>query len=133
MTDKFTLNMADIRRAALADLQEHGPDFVYTAPESGDGSCMYADPETGEPSCLVGRILAVVNFEAFQHVADTEAALGPTAIRDFFQPYDGSLVGDDETDTDHLMLMLQNAQKAQDDGQPLAKAVSYITEEGPNE
>lgn len=103
---------------------EKGGDYIY---EHAGGDCFYSDPyDQSAPSCIVGHVLAKLDPEAFQKVAqkenDEESSFGvneiPTSVWDY-----------------QTAQALQAAQNIQDDGYAWSvaeKAFDYIIENGGN-
>lgn len=65
----MSITYEDAARALDEAVKEKGADYLYEPP-SGD-VCSYSDRE-GNPSCIVGHVIAKLNPEAFQKIAENE-------------------------------------------------------------
>lgn len=115
--------------ALIESLRERGPDFRYVK-EEGLTNCTYSTAD-GEPSCLVGMVLRKIAPEHFVEVAKTERVeieeskgngspspkvygMGATTVTGGLELSNESLV------------LLTNAQTAQDTGNTYRKVASII-------
>jgi len=111
---------------------EYGEDYVY--PKAG-ATCSYS--EQGEPSCIVGHVIAALNPEAFEKIAELEDATGvsgsaTSVVLGNWEHTDWSSAVDEDEDLNAVTLTedgrlasaLNEAQRQQDAGATWGIALS---------
>lgn len=112
-----------VLEAAQASVEEKGGDYIYSTPEGG---CVYAttnEDETFSPSCLVGHIVARLNPEEFQRLAEWDRTTNGDT---------DAVTANDELNlgfSDKQIIALREAQERQDSGHPWGESLGKIEEE----
>lgn len=120
-----TLTWENVRAAALDDLEDLGPSYVYEPLERngyGHPGCYYAD-SYGNPSCFVGRVINRIDPELFAAIRAAETLKGRSAdVFDIAQDYHVPLSVEDPD----LLTALAEAQRIQDLGARLEDVAKTV-------